>query len=206
MVCQAALLRSRAGRTYHEAVSAPAPQPETDPGGFAAACAALDDDLGWALGAVARSYRGAAKDAIGELPGGPRGYQVLRFAAEESAATQLAIAQRLGIDRTVMTYLLDDLERAGLVERRPDPADRRARRVVATTEGRTRLALLDERLRLAEGHVLAPLSAAEAAQFRTLLQRLATQVDDFTPAVACQEAEALDAVDSAKPRRRRTHS
>ena len=31
-----------------------------------------------------------------------------------------------------MTYLLDDLEAAGLVERRPDPTDRRARRVAPT--------------------------------------------------------------------------
>ena len=35
-----------------------------------------------------------------------------------------------------MTYLLDDLEKAGLIERRPDPADRRARRIAATASGR----------------------------------------------------------------------
>jgi DNA-binding MarR family transcriptional regulator len=34
-----------------------------------------------------------------------------------------------------MTYLLDDLEAASLIERRPDPADRRARRIVATQKG-----------------------------------------------------------------------
>jgi DNA-binding MarR family transcriptional regulator len=184
-------------RTYHEVVSAPVPEPDVNPEGFAKACAVLGDDLGWAIGAVFRAYRDAAKDAFAGLPGGARGYQVLQFAAEESAATQLAIAQRLGIDRTVMTYLLDDLERAGLVERRPDPSDRRARRVVATVEGRTRLGLLQDRLRLAESHVLGPLSAAEAAEFRILLQRLATQVDGFTPAVACAQHEALDAAEGA---------
>jgi DNA-binding MarR family transcriptional regulator len=36
-----------------------------------------------------------------------------------------------------MTYLLDSLAEAGLVERRPDPADRRARRIVATARGRS---------------------------------------------------------------------
>ncbi len=35
-----------------------------------------------------------------------------------------------------MTYLLDDLEAAGLIERRPDPSDRRARRLAATPHGR----------------------------------------------------------------------
>ena len=172
------------------------PDPDASHRGFAEACAALGDDLGWMLGAVFRSYRDAAKGVVGELPGGPRGYQVLRFAAEESAATQLAIAQQLGIDRTVMTYLLDDLERAGLVERRADPTDRRARRVVATEAGRDRLALLDDRLRLAERVVLAPLSAEEATVFRELLRRLAFQVEDYHPADVCTEAAALDAAAS----------
>ena len=36
---------------------------------------------------------------------------------------QARIAERLGLDRTVMTHLIDDLEEAGLVERRPDRAD-----------------------------------------------------------------------------------
>jgi DNA-binding MarR family transcriptional regulator len=185
------------------AVSAAVPEPGASPRGFAEACAALGDDLGWALGALFRSYRDAAKGAFGELPGGPRGYQVLRFAAEESAATQLAIAQQLGIDRTVMTYLLDDLERAGLVARRPDPADRRARRVVATDEGRTRLAQLNDRLRLAERGLLAPLSPEEASAFRAMLQRLATQADDLTVDAACQEAEAIEAEERPASRRRR---
>jgi DNA-binding MarR family transcriptional regulator len=152
---------------------------------------------------LARTYRDAAKEAFGDLPGGARGYQVLRYAAGEAPATQLALAQQLGIDRTVMTYLLDDLERAGVVERRPDPADRRARRVVATDEGRARLAKLDARLREVEGVVLQPLSGAEAAAFRGMLQRLATQVDESSAADACNEAAAeLDAGRAAVPSRR----
>jgi len=164
------------------------------------ACAALGDDLGWALGVLARTYRDVAKQAFGDLPGGARGYQVLRYAAKwgpaggpgtgEAPATQLALAQQLGIDRTVMTYLLDDLERAGVVERHADPADRRARRIAATAEGRARLAELDARLREAEDVVLRPLSGEEAAAFRGMLQRLATQVDEGTAAAACDEAAA----------------
>jgi MarR family transcriptional regulator for hemolysin len=53
---------------------------------------------------------------------------------------KLALAQHLGIDRTAMTYLLDDLETAGLIERRPGPADWRARRVVATEHASETLA------------------------------------------------------------------
>ena len=109
-----------------------------------------------------------------EVPGGSRGYQVLAAAARDEHGSQLALAQHLGVDRTVMTYLLDSLVEAGLVERRPDPADRRARRIVATARGRVLLDGLGERLREAEDQVLAGLDGADDRRaFRTLLQRLA---------------------------------
>jgi DNA-binding MarR family transcriptional regulator len=135
----------------------------------------VESDLGWALGTVMRAYRAAAHDAIDGVPGGPRGYQVLSAAKRGEAGTQLALAQRLGLDRTVMTYLLDDLERAGLVERRPDPADRRARRVVLTDAGTTKLCEVERRLRCAEEQVLSPLEPAERDTLRALLRRLATR-------------------------------
>ena len=120
------------------------------------------------------------------VPGGSRGYQVLAAAARDEHGSQLALAQHLGVDRTVMTYLLDSLAEAGLIERRPDPADRRARRIVATARGRSRLDGLGERLREAEDQVLAGLAEAEDRQaFRALLQRLAlhaaTTLDSAAP-------------------------
>src|ERR1700710_1796122 len=119
---------------------------------------ALADDLGWGLGTVFRAYVAAAHAAVADLPGGPRGYQVLSAAAQGTVGSQLALAQHLGVDRTVMTYLLDDLEAVGLIERRPDPADRRARRIVATRKGTKLLGTLNDRLRAAEADLLAPLN------------------------------------------------
>ena len=71
------------------------------------------------LALVFRAYVMAAHDAVADLPGGPRGYQVLSAATQGAVGSQLSLAQHLGIDRTVMTYLLDDLEAANLIERRP---------------------------------------------------------------------------------------
>jgi DNA-binding MarR family transcriptional regulator len=73
-----------------------------------------------------------------------------------------------------MTYLLDSLAEAGLVERHPDPADRRARRIVATARGRALLDELGEQLRAAEDQLLAGLDDGTDRQtFRALLQRVA---------------------------------
>jgi DNA-binding MarR family transcriptional regulator len=84
-----------------------------------------------------------------------------------------------------MTYLLDDLEGAGLIERHPDPADRRARRILVTAAGRDRLADLDRRLRAAEQQVLAGLgNDADRQAFRMLLRQLATHANALDPAPA----------------------
>jgi DNA-binding MarR family transcriptional regulator len=146
---------------------------------------ALDGDLGWTLGVVFRAYVKSTTTALDDLPGGHRGYQVLTAATRDEPESQSALCQQLGIDRTVMTYLLDDLERADLVARKPDPADRRTRHVVATETGRVRLTDLDRRLAHVESHVLSGLSKADQRSLKALLARLAVHVN------------ALDPVDSA---------
>jgi DNA-binding MarR family transcriptional regulator len=133
-------------------------------------------DLGWSLGAVLRSYLSAASGAVVDVPGRGRGYLVLDTAGRGEPKSQSALAQFLGVDRTVMTYLIDGLERAGLVERRPDPVDRRARRVVITENGRALLAEVRERLRQVEDEVLAALDESDRSTLRTLLHRVASAV------------------------------
>jgi DNA-binding MarR family transcriptional regulator len=166
-----------------------------DEGGGVAGCDdALADDLGWGLGMIFRAYVKAAHAAVADLPGGPRGYQVLSAAAQGSVASQLALAQHLGIDRTVMTYLLDDLQTAGLIERRSDPADRRARRIVATDRGTELLTGLNDRLRAAEANLLAPLGRETSATFRAQVRLLATQLDVLDPpGNPCELADQVDA-------------
>ena len=151
----------------------------------------IEADLGWALGMVFRGYLRSAGAAVADLPGGPRGFQVLTAAASTGCGSQLALAQQLGIDRTVMTYLLDDLEKADLVLRRADPADRRARQVAVTEAGRRRLAELERRLHEVEEHVLSALEPAGRDAFRALLQQLATEVAMTSPELGvCAEAAA----------------
>ena len=155
----------------------------------------VESDLGWALGRVTRAHLRTAQSVVEGLPGGPRGYQVLAAVARGESSTQLALARKLGVDRTVMTYLLDEIQAAGLVERRPDPADRRARRVELTDAGRARLCDLERRLQDAETRLLAPLDAAEQDTLRALLERLATADPD--QASPCQVAAELHDSDYA---------
>jgi DNA-binding MarR family transcriptional regulator len=133
-----------------------------------------DLDFGWALGVLFRSWQTAVTEAVGALPHGPRGFQILNtLASAEHPPTQAELSMHLAIDRTVLTYVIDDLTAAGLVERRPDARDRRVRRLALTAAGSRRLADLRGRVTDAESGLFPGLAAADAAALRTLLERAA---------------------------------
>lgn len=144
-------------------------------------------DLGWAISMVFRTFRQLASVSLADLPGGPRGYLVLSAVAQDLPRSQLALAQQLAVDKTAMTYLLDALEAADLVERRPDPADRRQRQIVLTSTGRTALAEFGGRLAEAEQRLLSSLAPEEAYAFRQFLDRVARSSKEVTVPYAIEE-------------------
>lgn len=151
-----------------------------------------EEDFGWHLGVVLRAYQSSVLTALGDFPHGPRGYQTLANVLQGDHPSQLALAAHLGIDRTVMTYLIDDLVDAGLVERRQNPADRRQRKIVATAAGIGAFTDLEQRVRQAENIVLGALAPAERETLRGLLGRVACDVRDVQPAMdPCQLADEV---------------
>ncbi|MFJ7908153.1 MarR family winged helix-turn-helix transcriptional regulator [Kitasatospora sp. NPDC096204] len=72
--------------------------------------------------------------AFTELGITPRAYCVL-FHAREAERTQIQLAELADLDKTTMVVTVDELEKAGLAERRPSATDRRARIVSVTEEG-----------------------------------------------------------------------
>ncbi|BCB91692.1 MarR family winged helix-turn-helix transcriptional regulator [Phytohabitans suffuscus] len=142
---------------------------------------AYDGDFGWHLGVLLSGYQSLVVTVLGDFPHGPRGYQTLAAVVRGDQPSQLALATHLGIDRTVMTYLIDDLVDAGLVERRLNPADRRQRRIVATAAGAGTYADLERRVREAEDALLRTLAPDERQALRHLLRRVACDVRNIEP-------------------------
>ena len=137
---------------------------------------APDVDLGWSLGVLFRAWHRGVTQAVADVPHGARGHQILRTLVRGVEPSQAELAAHLGIDRTVLTYVLDDLVGAGLVERRPDAADRRVRRLALTAAGRDRLAELDAAVERAERDLFAGLPAEDEADLRAVLARAARAV------------------------------
>ncbi|MGR8010706.1 MarR family winged helix-turn-helix transcriptional regulator [Streptomyces hypolithicus] len=81
------------------------------------------------------------------------------------------IAQKLKCEPSNVTGIVDRLEARGLVERRPDPADRRVKVAAATEEGRRTAARLRDSLDFA-GEPLGELTDDERTALRDLLRRM----------------------------------
>ncbi len=151
---------------------------------------AVPGDLGWHLGMVLRGYQTRFEDAVDRMPAGIRGFQVLSAVVHKDPPNQQALGAHLAIDRTVLTYLLDTLVAAGVVERVPDPADRRARKIIATDGGRDVLADCEERVAAAEADLLAGLKEEDAEAIRILIGQLARHVHRAQPGAS--PCEAMD--------------
>jgi MarR family transcriptional regulator, transcriptional regulator for hemolysin len=103
----------------------------------------------------------------------PRAHSVLSKAMTGDL-TQRHLAELCDLDRTTMVTTLDELEAAGLAERRPAPGDRRARIVGVTDAGRRKVG---EAQAIVDGiyeDVLASLPPRERTAFVAALERLAT--------------------------------
>jgi DNA-binding MarR family transcriptional regulator len=101
-------------------------------------------------------------------------FALLNVLGAHEGAIQQEIGAAMGIDPSTMVSLIDQLETAGLAERRPRPTDRRAREVVITPKGRRVLKQARQLAGQVEGDVLRGLSGAERRQLLALLRRALT--------------------------------
>lgn len=140
-------------------------------------------ELGWTMGVLLRAYQKRTDELVAHVPAGPRGFALLSTVVHHDPPSQLALAGRLGIDPTATTYLIDALVEAGLVERRQDQTDRRARRIVPTEAGRASLTECERAVAAAEEEFLAALPADARAGFLAVIARFATELRALDPAL-----------------------
>jgi MarR family transcriptional regulator, temperature-dependent positive regulator of motility len=82
------------------------------------------------------------------------------------------VAERMGVDAVNFGQMIDELEGKGLVERKIDPNDRRARKLYVTERGAALRRRLRPSLLAAQEHLLAPLSPNERGALLDMLVRV----------------------------------
>jgi DNA-binding MarR family transcriptional regulator len=93
------------------------------------------------------------------------GYVVLSALDSEPIRTQAALAEYIGADKSRIIGVLDELEDSGLLQRTRDPADRRARLLAITDEGRRKRTAIQTDIQRHEDRLLGRLPLDDRAAF-----------------------------------------
>ncbi|PZV99028.1 DNA-binding transcriptional regulator, MarR family [Micromonospora phaseoli] len=143
------------------------------PGQDALRDSVLGGDLVFLLARANALMLAAANAALAEHGLKARSYSVLALAADGARPTQRELAEFLRLDPSQIVALVDGLEKRQLIERRTDPADRRANVLVATDAGRALFARAQESARAVELGLLATVTPEEHERLADLLRLLA---------------------------------
>ncbi len=100
------------------------------------------------------------------------GYVVLNALDRSPVRSQAALAETVGADKTRIIPTLDELQRRGYIERRPDPEDRRVRLLALTAAGRTAKGAAQQDIQRGEERWLGKLSADDRRVFLRVLRQL----------------------------------
>lgn len=127
----------------------------------------------WLLSRANARAQALLADAFAVFDLRPVHYRALAALDEHGELSQVELGRHLALDRKDVALAVDLLDDRHLVERRPDPDDRRRNIVALASAGRDLLPRLHAALDSAQDAVTAPLTGREATELRRILAKLA---------------------------------
>ena len=143
-------------------------------------------ELAFAINDVARLLRTYADHAAGRFGMTRAKWAVLARLDRFEGLKQTELAEMLDLQPITLTRLLDGLADNGLIERRPDPDDRRAKRLFLTPAARP---LLERLTALGEDLMETALMGLAPADVEALLGRLTTVKENLRKAIQKQHTD-----------------
>ncbi|MFF0447749.1 MarR family winged helix-turn-helix transcriptional regulator [Streptomyces sp. NPDC004609] len=173
---------ARSEPVHHDPARGGAAADDAAPGGLSAsaeaecleassACA-LGGPVGYSVARVSRLYRMAAGKTLRALGLYPGQEFVMLHLWRSGPVRQGDLIKTADLDPSTVTKMLQRLEQAGHVRRRPDPADRRAVLVEATEESCGLRSAVEASLASLEQHTLAGLGEEERGELLRLLSKV----------------------------------
>jgi MarR family transcriptional regulator for hemolysin len=135
--------------------------------------ASSDPPVGILVSRVAKALDRAFDDALAAVGGSSATWLVLSSLKTAERRTQGELAAAVGVRSPTLTHHLDGMERAGLVRRERDPANRRVQRVLLTDTGEELFLRLRRAAAAFDGRLKAGLDDDEVGELRRLLGQLA---------------------------------
>lgn len=135
-----------------------------------------DNSAGFLANHMARLFERGLARRIAALDLAPAQFMTLLELWREDGVTQRDLVERLDVEQATMANTLSRMERDGLIERRPDEKDRRARRIHLTARARALEETAIEQATAQNDVALAGLDPEERAVFLDLMRRVIAQM------------------------------
>jgi DNA-binding MarR family transcriptional regulator len=141
----------------------------------------LEARIAYLLSKVGRRQSVRFTELLRPLGLRPKHFAVMNAVDLADGPSQQQLGAVLGLDPSGLISAIDELEAAGLLERRRAPDDRRRHALSLTPAGRAKLATARQASYTRGKELIAPLSDAEAQTLHDLLQRVAEPELDLRP-------------------------
>jgi len=129
-------------------------------------------NFGFLLAETSRRYVGRFEQRAREISLTLPQCKALTRLQRNEGISQARLAELAAIDPMTMVRILDRMEADGLLERRPDPADRRARRLYLTVKAKPLLEQIWHLAELTRAETLAGISLKDREAFIGVLERI----------------------------------
>ncbi|MEM6785529.1 MAG: MarR family transcriptional regulator, partial [Bacteroidota bacterium] len=103
-------------------------------------------------------------------------HETLAHLLVEDHVSQQTLAARLLVTKGNLTGLLNRLAERGLIERQPDPSDRRVNRIVLTAAGRALATEADALQRAYVAEMVSPLTETQQTDLHAMMRAIETQL------------------------------
>ena len=136
----------------------------------------IQDYIGFQLFQIHKAHRQLAEEGLNKLGVHTGQEMVLLQLWIEEGIPQSQLAACMEVEPPTATKMLQRMERAGLIERRPDPEDARVSRVYLTERGRELEQPVLDVWRQLEEQTVAGLSLTEQMLLRRLLLQVSSNL------------------------------
>ena len=157
----------------------------------------LQRDVGWLIFDVSRLLMRSFEKKVREVGLTPHQWRVLLQIGRREGQTQTEIAEETEIARAPLGRLLDKLEEQGVIERRQDPHDRRAKRIyLVAREGKTFMEPFRQQAKEQFDTVYGKLADSELLELIRMLDHIKANIQSaeqdgiVTPRTAAQNESA----------------
>lgn len=132
----------------------------------------IEESLGFLMSKAHQAFSSNFKARLAYFNITPPQFATLAFLCKQDGMNQIQLGNKMQVDRTTISGIIDRLEKEDFVTRQNNPSDRRTHLVFLTPKGRELKNRIQTSAISANSETLAVLTSEEVRQLKTYLKKI----------------------------------